>query len=274
MAWGGAPAYWVVDLSTWVTPEVNSLADALISNSLGQSLSEILTYTPLTNSSVYTKYATAIYPVQDIQSPMYVVSSVSSSNGIGGTNVTNYNYVGAKSHLRGGGFLGFRQMKTTDAQTGISTTTTYGQGATCVATGQADSAYPYCLYNRSLPLSMERRTSGNGLLTQIINTWDNGLNTAVSPQYHAPTLKQKVESTYELASSGTGAPIVTTTSCNTYDGYGNPTTLAVWSAAVDCAALPAKTGKHVKETSNSYTNDLVNWYLGRLTGSVITNTTP
>lgn len=215
-------------------------------------------YKPLTDGAVYTKDTTGVYPVIDVQAPLYVVSQVSSSNGIGGTYVSNYRYVGAKSHLTGGGFLGFRETTSTDAQTGIVSKTTYRQD------------YPY----QGLPLSAEKRTSTNVLLNSVSNTWAFATNSAWSAQYHVPQLTQSVESSYEL----TGTLISTVTTCNSYDGYGNPTYIGVWTtttaAGINCAAPPAKTGLYVKETVNLYTNDLVNWYLGRLTSATVTSTTP
>ncbi len=87
-----------------------------------------ITYKPLTDSSVYSlKDSAATYPVQHIQASLYVVSAIASSNGIGGTNRTTYTYSGAKMHLQGRGFLGFRSMQSTDVQAGTRTTTYFRQ---------------------------------------------------------------------------------------------------------------------------------------------------
>ncbi|HET7831444.1 MAG TPA: toxin TcdB middle/N-terminal domain-containing protein, partial [Gallionella sp.] len=200
--------------------------------------------------------ATAAYPVLDIQAPLYVVSSVASSNGIGGNYVSNYSYAGAKAHVTGGGFLGFHTTSSTDAQTGIVSTTTYRQD------------YPY----QGLPLSAEKRTGTGTTLNSVSNTWSFVTNPAWGTQYHVPQLTQSVESSYEL----TGSLISTVTTCNQYDGYGNPLYIAVWSGntSISCAAPPVKTGWYVKETTNSYTNDTVNWFLGRLKSATVTSTTP
>ena len=47
----------------------------------------------------------------DFSAPWYVVSSVSSDNGVADSSFVEYDYQGAKIHLQGKGFLGF--MKTT-----------------------------------------------------------------------------------------------------------------------------------------------------------------
>jgi hypothetical protein len=54
-----------------------------------------------------------------------VVSRVDTSNGVGGAYGSTYSYAGAKADLAGRGFLGFRQMRVKDLQTGISDSTTY-----------------------------------------------------------------------------------------------------------------------------------------------------
>jgi hypothetical protein len=83
----------------------------------------------LTTAAVYTKDTgtnKAVYPKLDIQSPMYVVSSVTSSNGVGGVNTTNYTYGGLKAEI-GRGMLGFRWTKSTELATGIESYTEYRQ---------------------------------------------------------------------------------------------------------------------------------------------------
>lgn len=221
----------------------SSTPDIITSIATGLNASTVITYKLLTDSSVYTKDLTAVYPYLDVQSPQYVVASVSSSNGIGGNYVSNYTYVGAKSHLSGGGFLGFRQTVSTDAQTGIVSTTTYRQD------------YPY----QGLPLTAEKRTSNGVLLNSVSNTWSGSGNPAWSPQYHVPLLSQSVESSYEL----TGGLISTVTTGTSYDAYGNPTSITV-----------ATPDGYSKTTTNSYANDLVNWYLGRLINATVSSTAP
>ena len=214
-----------------------------VTTGLGADIS--ITYKIIADTTVYSKETTGVYPVRDLNSgaPLYVVSSVSSSNGVGGDYVSNYRYTGGKSHLTGGGFLGFRQTVNTDAQTGIVSTTTYRQD------------YPY----QGLPLAAEKRTASGVLLNSVANTWTSTANPAWSAQYHAPQLTQSVESSYEL----TGGLISTVTTRNVYDSYGNPTSITV-----------STPDGYSKTTTNTYVNDLVNWYLGRLTNASITSTTP
>lgn len=70
-------------------------------------------YHPLTNSQgkiVYAKENNAIFPVSDIQAPLYVVSTIETPDGIGGLETTSYFYEGAKFHRTGKGFLGFAKI--------------------------------------------------------------------------------------------------------------------------------------------------------------------
>jgi len=120
---------------------------AKIDNGLGNITN--INYKPLTDSLVYTRATDANaltwpdgtarpYPVFDMMSPDYVVSSVSSSapagsdNSPGSVNYAatsgiDYRYSGAKMQASGRGFLGFASIETTDPQSGVVTTTTYHQ---------------------------------------------------------------------------------------------------------------------------------------------------
>ncbi len=115
------------------------------------------------------------------------------------------------------------------------------------------------------------------ILNQSSNTWAYTTNATWSAQYHVPLLTQSNATAYELASNGAaqGAVVTQSTTCKTYDAYANATYVGVWSTNVaSCATPPAKTGLFVNETASTYLNDTTNWFLGRLTGSTVTNTTP
>lgn len=218
-------------------------------NGLGATTT--INYKPLTDSLVYTKETTAVYPYVDLQSPIYVVSSATVPNGIGGTRSTSYKYYGAKAHLTGGGFLGFRQFDATDGATGTKTSTVFRQD------------YPY----QGLPTSATQTQSNNSPLKSVTNTWNFDtypdtilpIATANGSKHHFPKLTATQEKTYEL----TGPLITQIDSSTAYDAYGNATQVTVSS-----------NDGYSKTTTNAYTNDLVNWYLGRLTRSTVTSTAP
>src|SRR5579872_580285 len=202
--------------------------DLMTTVAAGTGSATSITYLPITNSSVYTKDSTASYPQMDMQSPIYVVSQVSTSNGIGGTYSSNYSYAGAKLDLTGRGFLGFRQMTVTDPQTGITDITNYFQ------------SFPYLGL-----VATTTRTIGSqtlGLSTNTFQFSNVSGTTTISPS-SAPyqvSLSQNVSSGADL--EGSAMPTVTTS--NQYDAFGNATQVVV-----------SASDGYSKTTNNTYTND-------------------
>ena len=88
---------WVVQNSS-ASPKTTAIR-AIVS---GLGVTTTTSYQPLAGGSVYTKDNTSTYPIQDTQAPIYVVSSVSISDGVGGTRSWTYTYAGAKIDLSGG----------------------------------------------------------------------------------------------------------------------------------------------------------------------------
>jgi len=217
-----------------------------ITTSLGATIG--LTYKPLTDATVYTKDNDAAWPFLNPKQPMYVVSRALTSDGIGGNRTTDNFYRGAKTHMTGGGFLGFRQVEVTEvSNSSLKSITTF------------DQAYPY----QGLTTQLLRKQSNNTVVQQIDNTWTK---TALTPAagsgglYHKIELSQAVEKNYEL--DGSLVTTVTTTLSN-YDTYGNAQTVNV------------STGDgYSRAAANTFSNDSANWILGRLTGSSVTSTKP
>jgi hypothetical protein len=229
----------------------SSFAPELISSittGLGATIS--ITYKPLTQGSVYQKDAGAIYPQLDLQSPIYVVSRVDNSNGLGGTYGSSYTYAGAKLDMRGRGLLGFRQMTVKDLQTNITNTTTFRQD------------FPYIGL-----VASTTRSYGAQTLAQSASTYQfsnvSGVAALSTPSVtSAPyrvSLTQNVSSGADL--DGSALPTVTTT--NQYDAYLNATQVVV-----------STPDGFSKTTTNTYANDVTNWYLGRLTRASVVNVAP
>ncbi|CCD94185.1 hypothetical protein BRAO375_3210002 [Bradyrhizobium sp. ORS 375] len=216
-----------------------------ITSGLGATVD--VSYSPLTNSGVYTRDSTSTYPVQDLQAPFFVVSRVDASNGVGGTSSSTYNYAGAKIDLTGRGLLGFRQVTVRDLQTGIADTTIYRQD------------FPYIGM-----VASAARTLGSQTLGQSTNTYqfmNASGSTTISPS-SAPyrvSLAQSTSSSSDL--DGSAVPTVTTS--NQYDGFGNATQVVV-----------STSDGFSKITSNVYANDTSYWYLGRLTRATVTSQRP
>jgi RHS repeat-associated protein len=104
----------------------NAVRDLATSFADGYGVTYSPTYVSLSASGgIYTKGTSATPPYQDFVGPMYVVSSYSSSDGIGGTYATSYTYAGAIMNLLGRGFEGFTTISRTDSRTGFKDTRTY-----------------------------------------------------------------------------------------------------------------------------------------------------
>jgi hypothetical protein len=226
----GARLLW---LSDGASPDIIKT----VTNGVGATVT--LTYKSLTDSAVYTKDNTAVDPVIDVQMPLQAVSRIDVSNGIGGTLATAYAYVGAKTDINGRGFLGFRQMKTTDLQTNIVQITTYRQD------------YPFLF-----SVANESQTLASATLGATTNTYGS---TSLGGTRYQVFLTQSQTSKNDL--DGTAVPTATTS--YQYDAYNNATQITV-----------ATSDGYSKTTNNTYTNDTTNWFLGRLTASTVTAQAP
>ena len=240
---------------SWVAINQGAIPDFLSQLSAGDG-SATVSYKPLTDGSVYTKASTlALYPRMDVQVPMYVVSAVSRSNGIGGNNTTEYRYGELKLSVgTGRGLLGFKWTKNTELVTGIETYTKYRQ------------SFPYT----GMPITTEQRLTGSGnggVITRTSYAVDcqnpQTMATCViaAGNRYFTYVTQSVEEGWDL----NGAVLPVTTSTYIYGQspqYGDPTQVSVGSS----------TGG-TKTAVNTYSNDETNWILGRLTRAQVTSST-
>ncbi|MDO9420106.1 MAG: hypothetical protein Q7T66_05520, partial [Herminiimonas sp.] len=195
----------------------------------------------------------SVYPKLDVQAPIYVVSSVSQTNGVGGTTTTTYKYGGLKAELgTGRGMLGFRWMESTQAETGMMNRTEYRQD------------WPYT----GLPMSSKKSVAGsgnNGVLSQSTVSYgcqdfvsSSGCTVAPGKRYY-PYVTQSTESGWDL----NGAALPTIITASQYDIWGNATQVSVSS-----------NDGYSKVTNSEYTNDSTNWFLGRLVKASVMSTSP
>jgi hypothetical protein len=225
-----------------------------------------ITYKPLTDNTVYTKDPSfGTYPTLNIQSPIYVVSSVSGSNAVGGTLTSTYKYGGLKFDLSGRGMLGFRWMDATQPTNPPDSVTTHAE---------FHQDWPF---TGMLSLTQKKVTSGGGsggVVNSITNTYSctspsNGSScaaaattcTVAAGNRYFPYASQSVSSGYDL--NATINPTVTTTTG--YDTCGNVRSVVV-----------STPDGYQKTTTNTYPNspDTVNWFLGQLQRSAVTSVTP
>ena len=247
-------------LSTYFHSQ-GGMPDLMTSITTGAGANTTITYLPLTNTSVYTKGTGATYPQMDFIGAMYVVSAVAASNGVGGTYNSTYSYLRARIDLSGRGFLGFLEATVADSQTGIFQGTIYFQDFPCTGTvyvsqKQLGSQLLNSNVNAQRVVNASGGSSTSGLTcnaSSVVSTPSNA---------NAPYIveaQQTNTNVWDLDGSSAAA----TTATYTYDSYGNTTQMTV--------SMPDGA---TKTTTNTYTNDTTNWYLGRLTGSTVTSTTP
>jgi hypothetical protein len=213
-----------------------------------------IAYLPLTKSGVYVKDASpnlAAYPKVDLVFPLYVVSTVASSDGIGGTVTTQYNYGGLKGELgTGRGMLGFRWVKTRNLTNNIESYTEFNQN------------WPFT----GSVLKSETRLTGSGnagVLKRTTNTYAQGTGSATGSIFVYPS--QSVEESWDLG----GSPYPTVTNAYQYGQglqYGDPTQISVSNSAG-----AGKTTVNEYWPANTASGS---WILGRLKKASVTSVTP
>lgn len=224
-----------------------------INNGIGNATT--FAYKPMTDTTVYTKDtggSAAAYPTQDVQFPLYLVSSISESNDNGGTMTTNYIYGGGKTDLLGRGFIGLRTMRATQVETGLSTQSDFRMD------------WPY----HGLKSQIIKRTASGGsggVLETTTNTYGctdfvsgSGCSIAVGRRYF-PNLSTQTVSSWDL----NGAAFPTQTTTQQYDSYGNPTYVSV-----------SASDGYSKTITSTYLNDTTNWFIGRLTQTTTVGVAP
>ena len=172
-------------------------------------------------------------PVLEINTPMYVVTSVESDAPAAGTaprqvdqsarTKLSYFYAQANVQAAGRGFLGFRKLITRDEQTGVTTTSTYRQD------------WPFMGY----PLTTRTETTSGHLLSESMSEWgflENSRSArsvvrtvgtqALGPMH--PVVRRSVESRYDLKANGAqaGARLSTIATDTTFDVEANPVTIS------------------------------------------------
>jgi hypothetical protein len=233
----GATDLWAFSPSGGSSPYLTTFTpDAVGTVSEGLGATTTVTYTPLTKAALYAKATGSTYPTQDFQAPMYVVSRLDTSNGIGGTYSAIYYYTGAEINLQGRGFQGFSSVFAVDLQTGIQSVTDY------------NTAWPLTGL-----VAREGKELSGATLNQTANTY---ATTAVNGTGESVTLSQRLMTSTDLD----GSALPTTLTQYQYDSYGNATQV-----------VASTTDGFIKTTNNTYTNDTTNWFLGRLTLASMTS---
>lgn len=208
----------------------------------------IIDYKYLTDKSVFKKGNTVQYPIVSTGSSWPVVASVSTPDGIGGTNTVSYKYENALFHKAGLGLLGFEKCYVKDETNNSLSTTEYS-----VDTENYIIAPKYSNTTINNKVVEECYYSYNYTTSQAYPPSQNQLFCSVG--YYSYLPKDTHQKSYEYNS---GELIKDVKTSYEYDEFGNPTKTIV------------KDGNLETTTENSYTNDVGNWFLGRLTESTVT----
>jgi RHS repeat-associated protein len=240
----GSPSVnWRVIGATGATPDLMAKAK----DGLGKEA--LFSYKPLTLSgagSLYTKGTGAVFPALDIQSPMYVVSSMSTNNGIGGMRSFSYTYEALRGHSQGAGLLGFAKRTVKDDLTERTTTTTYLQDFINRIAGVPNET----IVTNSAGFILSKKTMSWAGKTPISGM----VSTQKIWQIHSTG---STDHTYDPNVSTT-TPYLTTTSSTpitSYDDYGN-----VMSSSV---VTSDGFGKSTTTTYDYSLASISNWLIGR-----------
>ncbi len=206
-------------------------------NGLGESIR--ISYNRL-NTAIHQADTTASYPNVPARSAQLLIDKVSRDNGLGGVVTTSYRYKGAKTDLRGRGFLGFESITTHNQASGITSISHYAQN------------FPFT----GLETSGEVKLSdGTVVQTQstVLKDQYAGRN------YHLPYSEKTVS--IKRDTKGLLLEKVTTEQSN-LDPYGNIRNIHITTEG----------GGETYQTLtvNDYANDPTVWHLGRLTKSTVT----
>ncbi|MDT8405174.1 RHS repeat-associated core domain-containing protein [Sulfuriflexus sp.] len=229
----------------YVTRFSSAHPDVITKVTSGLTATIDIAYKPLTDNTpdFYTKDTDASYPIVDLRAPIHVVQEVSKSNGIGGYSTDTYSYKGVKSDLDGRGFLGFREVSVYNDVLQTTVSTEYRQD------------WPYI----GLPSTVTKSHPG-GNLNRVTNTY---AATNFTGSRYFPYLAERVEQSWDTD----GTPLPTVTTSNQYDCttsltncYGNLT-----------QSTRAASDGYSKTAVNTYSNDVTNWFIGRLTHSAVSS---
>jgi RHS repeat-associated protein len=274
--WGsdGAADLWLAE-STGSDPlyHFNYTPELVTSISNGAGSTTTVQYNPLnTNSTFYTKGTTETYPTQDVDGPIYVVSAVTRSNGIGGTQTTTYAYAGAEKDLSGRGFLGFSQItQSTPAEPYITSsvpsativqTTNYG------LSGANGLDFPFTGMVSS-QTKVAQWPSGSVTLSSTTNAFQEDFLPVGLDGVKRYFMAVSSSTTQSNDLNGAAYPSVTTT--HTFDCDSNPTNTCYGDETVTALT---RTDNSSSTTHNTYTDDGLDWLLGRVSLSTVENIVP
>ncbi len=213
-------------------------------------------YAPLTAAS-YWKYSNAVFPAQDYQGSLYVVSSLAASNGIGGTFTKTLNYYGARFNLQGRGFEGFHAKRTKDSRNNL---------------------YTFEYFNRSFPYTGTTfqsdllQPNATTVITSTAHTWNSNIYAqGTSEERRFPFVNNTTTTQREVGGTYDGVLVRTTVTSRVVDTWGTPydvtTTTTENGTGLSAGATHTERVWHSSVTNDSSSN----WCLSKPTITYLIN---
>ena len=275
----GAPDLWLQQASGDMEYLFSYVPELMTSVNNGIGIQTTVTYDRINkNQPLYKKCSNGTYscgdsyPIQDVDGPLYVVSRVDSSNGLGSCappSMTNcasstYNYAGAQTDLSGRGFLGFSQVAITDVQTGIVQTTSYEMGFpfTGLIASQT-KVCPAAICGALVTLNSTTNAFEKinlGVSTDGVTRWFVALQNSVIVSNDLNGAALPTEGTTYTYDCDTGGTSICAGASPT--GFGDATQIV--SCEWNTATRACLSSGWSKTTTNGYADDVANWHLGRL----------
>ncbi|HQR71322.1 MAG TPA: RHS repeat-associated core domain-containing protein [Burkholderiaceae bacterium] len=249
---------------------VSGLPDLLQTATDGLGVTQTFTYSGMPcvfgdlGGLIYFKGSGAVYPQQDVQLPMPMVSNLNVNGNSGYAYDLSYTYYYARSDLQGRGFEGFSTVQTLDSRNGLYHSTYFKQGFPYIGS-------PWTMTTTYLNfLAINLRTSELTLAYQVPG--GSGYE-----QRYFPYVASRTDRTYEpnLSDGSLGALLVSQadTSFNYADGYGNPTTVTSTVTDTDTTS-PYNGNQWTSTTTAAYANDSGTNCFGLPTSVTVTRTAP
>jgi RHS repeat-associated protein len=241
------------------TSSARMLPDHIVRITNGLGAYTDINYAPITEPGVYIKGVGQTGVKLDIQSPMYVVKSTASSDGLAapGTFNTTYAYESLIGQTDGRGLLGFGKR-----------TVTHNNGA---ATVRTEMTYEQEWWKAGRIKTVKKYVD-NVLVNEATNTYDWRQNTPYT-KVNQVFLINTIEKSWNLSLTNVAEALpytITETPMANIDAYGNVAKVIATTYEPNGTA-----NGYAKETTNAFnTENATAWILGRLSTASVTHRAP
>ncbi|MGQ0836651.1 MAG: FG-GAP-like repeat-containing protein, partial [Gammaproteobacteria bacterium] len=232
------------------TPHAGVKPDLLQTATDGYGNVVTFNYAALPNAN-YTKYADAVFPEQDYQGALYVVNSLSASNGLGGSFTRSFHYYGARLHRQGRGLEGFYARYEHDSRNGV---------------------YAYQYFNRAFPYTgtdfqRDSHQPGGTTIQLATNSWTAHSYGAGFETRYLPFVQSSAVHSYEVGGMFNGALVRSISVSSSVDAatgtlYDSTTTMSEPVSANGVQSGASYVARTHHPLANLF-NDYVNWCFGR-----------